>query len=164
MLGFVIGTLCLFGLIRVLRRGYGWHGYHHGFHGFHGHHRFARFGAFDGGWGHRGRHMRGRGGLKWLFWRLDATHGQEKVIIHEWETLRDTLQDVRGDMRQSRATAAALLRSEHLDGAALEDVWRQHDAVLGKVREKLSGAVGRIHEALDEQQRRQLAEWLEQGI
>ena len=152
MFGFVIGTLCLFGLIRVLRRGYGWRGSY----GWHGHHGFHGM--------RRGYRMHGRGGLKWLFWRLDATHGQEKVIISEWETLRDTLQDVRSDMRQSRASAAALLRAEHLDAAALQEVWRQHDAVLGKLRDKVGGAVGRIHEALDEQQRRQLAAWLEQGI
>ena len=148
MLGFFIGLASLFGLVHVLRRDYGHHPQHH-------HH---------GGCGPRGRHRRGRRfGKRWmrgLFERLDTTPGQEKVIRQALEDVMDEAGRARRAVPTMRSSIGAAFGSETLEESALEEAMAPADEGLARVRESLKGALGRIHEVLDDQQRQTLARWL----
>src|ERR1700678_438436 len=94
MLGFIVGTVCLIGLVKTLR----WGRYHRGGGG-------CGYGHHGGGWGRRGWDGRGYQGdhdggwgggwggpsvlLRALFQRLETTPGQEKVIVAAYEEMRD---------------------------------------------------------------------------
>lgn len=144
MFGFFIGTICLLGLIAVLRRGrrgcHGWHGGHH-----HRHH-------------HRGgqRHM-----LRFLFERLDTTPGQEKEIRGAIDDLFEEGRGLRREGRSSRDDVAKLLRTESLDETILGELFARHDERLRDMQKAFADALGRIHQALDPEQRAQLASLLE---
>lgn len=166
MFGFLVGTACLVGLIHVMkrRRGYarggcgpgGWGGGHWGHHGGWGRH---------GGWGHDGGDGGGRNPwwLRGLFSRLDTTPGQEKVIREVLGDLQQDGQSLRGEFRKARTDLASALRSETVDETALGEAFARHDEALERMRKGVVGALSKLHDALDERQRRLLAEWLESG-
>lgn len=194
MLGFIIGTLCLIGLIRVLRHGracgpgYGYGGWSgHGWgasrcggegpsgwdsprcHGGgepgcgadgeheRGWHRGGRHGAFGGGFGGFGPKMFLRG----LFERLDTTPGQEKVIFLAVDEVRDAMKSARHELGQSRADVAAAFGREHFDAETMGAVFSRHDDAIATVRKAFVGGLSKVHEALDERQRRIFAELIE---
>jgi Spy/CpxP family protein refolding chaperone len=188
MLGFIIGTLCLIGLIRVLRHGRacgpgygygGWSGHgwgasrcggegpsgwdsphcHGGGAGEHerGWHRGGRHGGFGGGFGGFGPKMFLRG----LFERLDTTPGQEKVIFLAVDEVRDAMKSARHELGQSRADVAAAFGREHFDAETMGAVFSRHDDAIATVRKAFVGAMSKVHEALDERQRRIFAEIIE---
>jgi hypothetical protein len=143
MFGFVIGTVCLFLLIGVLRRR---HGY--------------------GGWrGHRG--YRAGYGPRAFLWRLlrriDATPAQEKVVRDEAAALLDSAHGLRGDLKASGRDLAVALRDETLDRRKIESVYRKQDEILASLRNRLTDSLGRVHSTLDARQRNDLADLLERG-
>jgi uncharacterized membrane protein len=160
MFGFVFGALCLIGFVSVLRRrgwrrhGYGWHG-----HGWHGH-----------GWHGHGHGWRGGPGWRgggWMMYRafeaLDTSPGQEKAIRGALTELREALRELRPGVYDTRAQMARSLAAESFDAAGVEGlVERQLDS-LRRVGPVLSRVLGQIHEALDQDQRRRLARFLELG-
>jgi hypothetical protein len=183
MLGFVIGTLCLIGLIKTLRwgrRGYGscgygygggcgggygrrwggggWGGYrdHGGHHGWGGHHDH-REGGWEGGWGGPTVLLRG------LFRRLDTTPGQEKVIVAAIDEMRAAGREARGEIKASRADLAKAMRSPGFDEVMMGEMFARHDAALETLRKAGVGAMAKVHEALDEGQRARLADMIEAG-
>lgn len=199
MLGFIIGTLCLIGLIRVLRHGRacgpgygygGWSGHGwgasrcggegpSGWDSPHCHGGGAGGGAFGsaepgcgaGGGGERGWRRGGRAGgfggfggfgpkmfLRGLFERLDTTPGQEKVIFLAVDEVRDALKSARQELGQSRADVAAAFGHEHFDAETMGAVFSRHDDAIATVRKAFVSAMSKVHEALDEQQRRIFAE------
>src|SRR6476659_6155874 len=116
MLGFLIGTVCLIGLIKTLR----W--------GRHGHDGYG--GGCGGGYGRRGwgggdswgdqDHRGGWGGgrnvmLRGLFHRLDTTPGQEKAIKAALEELYEAARSARGEVSAARADVAKVMRSPAVD-------------------------------------------------
>ncbi|HEX9622572.1 MAG TPA: periplasmic heavy metal sensor [Polyangiaceae bacterium] len=133
MFGFLFGTACLVGLALVIARG-------------------RRHGRF-----------RYRFGLGHVLERLDTTPGQEKVIRTALDELHEQAREVRGELKETRRDLAQALRGETLDVALVHDVFRRHDDSLGKLRQGGLGAFGRIHETLDERQRRTLADLIESG-
>ena len=159
MFGFVFGALCLFGFVRVLRRrgwrryGYGWHGHH-----------------WRGGPGWHGRGLQGGPGWRgggWLMYRafeaLDTSPGQEKAIRGAVTELREALSELRPEVYATRAELAQSLAAENFAAAGVEaTVERQLDS-FRRVGPLLSRALGQIHEALDPDQRRRLARFLELG-
>jgi len=155
MLGFVIGTLCLIGLVKVVRRGHGgrW-GRRHGCGG----------GGFaGGGWGGRGY---GRGPRAWLnriFSRLDTSASQEKVIVSAVDELLGAVRDMRGEGQASRVDIARLLADESFDAERMGELFARHDDALRKAREAFAGAFGKVHAALDANQRTELARLIESG-
>lgn len=171
MLGFVFGTVCLVALIKVLRHGHGgWryaHGCGHG--GWHGHHHGGHGGGFGGGgfgppWARGGW---GRGGgfgrdfmLRGLFSRLETTPGQEKVIKDAFEKVRETAREARTELRDT-SELTSLLRGETFDRTAAEGLSGKADASFAKVRVVIVEALAQIHEALDDRQRRILADLIE---
>lgn len=154
MFGFLIGFLSLFGLIAVLksgrRCGRGWHG--GGWHGRHGHH----------GW--HGEHGGGsRGWLRWISSRLDATRGQEKEIAQAVEEFLGKARELRREGKASRDDVAKVLRNDSLDETQLGELFSRHDDALRELQKAFAGALGRIHAALEPEQRAKLAELIESG-
>jgi uncharacterized membrane protein len=155
MFGFIVGAACLAGLIHMMRRrrcygrgGWGGWGHHH-------HH---------GGWGRGWDDDRGGGSPFWLrglFSRLDTTPGQEKVIREVVEELRNEASGFRGEVRRARGDLADALRSDNVDETALGEAFARHDDALTRVRKGVVGGLAKLHEALDERQRRLLADFLE---
>ncbi len=145
MFGFVIGTICLFLLVGVLRRRHGYAGWHGNCHG--GHHR---------GYGPRAFLWR-------LLRRIDATPAQEKVFRDEADGLRETARGLRGELRASGHDLAAALRDENLDRQKLESIYRKQDELLAALRQRLTESLSRIHSTLDARQRAELADLLERG-
>ncbi len=152
MFGFLIGFACLVGLIAVLKRGHrcgrGWHG------GWHGGGR--------GGW-RRGR-RRGPGAfLGFVFDRLDTTPSQEKEIRAAVEELFDKGAEMKREARTSRKDVARLLRTESLDETILGEAFARHDERLRELQKAFADALGRVHQALDAEQRARLADFLERN-
>jgi len=133
MFGFVIGTICLFLLIGVLRR----RGLHRG----HGRRAF----------------------LWRLLRRIDATPAQEKVFRDEAAGIWETAGGLRESLKASRQDLATVLREEALDKQKLEAMFRKQDEILAGLRERLSESLGRVHATLDARQRSQIASLLERG-
>jgi len=150
MIGFFIGTVCLLGLIGVIRRG-----------------RRGGCGHHQGWGGHGGGGFRGRGPrffLRRLFSELGTSPSQEKVIVAAAEELQSTLATMRGEFGASRNDLAQAMRGESFSAEALGELFGRHDEALRKVREVATGALARVHEVLDEKQRATLASFIEQGI
>lgn len=147
MFGFVVGTLCLVGFVSVYRRR-GW-----GRHGFHGYHagRHGRFGR-RGGWA-----------LYRAFEELDTSPGQEKAIRGALGELKSSFDELRPELRAVRSQVAQTLTAESFDGPEFEASLDRQVQALGRVRPVVAHTLGRIHEALDPDQRRRLARFLEAG-
>lgn len=176
MLGFLIGTACLIGLIATLRRGHGcgyaygggcggggyqrWGGHHHHHHGHGGFggYREEREGrrGWRGGWGPRAW-------VAMLSQRLDLTPAQEKVVRQSFEEVRDSMRKGRGELRDTRKDVARAFRAGSFDAVLMGETFSRHDNAIDEVRKAVTGALARIHEALDEGQREKLAEILEEG-
>lgn len=176
MLGFLIGTACLIGLIKVLRGGscgrgsYGWGGGGRGWGGrFSGHHRHDRGEYEDDGpppwarWGGR----RGWGGpgffLRGLAEHLDASREQEKVIADAVREVRDEGGKWREEARRSRADLGKAMRSESFDEVLLGELFSRHDTAIEAMRRSAMGAMAKVHAVLDDAQRARLAELIEHG-
>ena len=101
--------------------------------------------------------------LRMLFERLDTTPGQEKAVVAAVESVHAKLREHKEELARSRADLARALRGEQLDTGALEAAFARHDAALADVRKTALEALGKVHEALDERQRRDLADQLDAG-
>jgi Spy/CpxP family protein refolding chaperone len=146
MFGLVIGTLGAVGLFSVARGRFGRRC------GYHGH---ARRGFGGGG--------RRSWPLRWLFERLDTTPGQEKAIVSALDELRENRKALREEMAQSREDLARAVRGGMIDDATLEESFARHDRLLARLRVSFVEAMKKAAEALDEGQRKALADLLEGG-
>ena len=179
-IGFAIGTLCLIGLVRAVarRRAYGFSpygGYAYGFGGHHGgfgchrrgfgrHHDHGRHhdlwgddgmprhGDREGPWG------RGRGVVYSLLGKLEATPGQEKVILAALDELKEIARGLRGIGRDVRADVARAIRGSMLDDVALEGATARIDDATLKLRAAARAAIAKIHDVLDDRQRKMLGD------
>ncbi len=145
MFGFFFGTLCLIGLVRLVGRGR-WRRRH----GFYGHGFYRGYGP--------------RGALNALLARLDTAPGQEKVIHQAVSDFVDQARAEGREVRDTRRAVAEALRGERLDEARLNEVFGRHDAALDNVRRAGVDALRKVHEALDERQRKILGDLLESGF
>jgi Heavy-metal resistance len=148
MFGIFLGILCLVAFVAV------WRGrFRRGCHGGYGYGR--RFG--------RGRRFARGGyfGLYRLFEELDTSPGQEKAIRSALDELRQTFGAMRPRLKETRHSVAAAFSNEAFDADAIE---RALDAPLQDVshgRGALVSAIAKIHEALDAEQRRRLARFVD---
>jgi hypothetical protein len=177
MFGFLFGTLCLIGLIKVARHGRGWNGGCHG-------RGYGGYGGYGGGWGHhRGGHhgwhddgdahgswrerVRGYGGgkffLRAMFQRLDTTPGQEKVITQAFEDLREKGRAAKTELKAARVEVGKAMRSASFDEVAVGTATAQVEAVIDSMRKAAIDAFAKVHEALDERQRGMFADFIENG-
>lgn len=147
MLGFLFGTACLVGLIVMLKRGR--FGRHHGYGP-----PWAREADCEGRSGHR------FGPLGFVFRRLDTTPGQEKTIRDASDELMEQLRSGRKELKKSREDIADAMRADYFDPEKLGEVFARHDAELVELRKTAVASLSRVHETLDERQRRELAEIL----
>jgi Spy/CpxP family protein refolding chaperone len=162
MLGFLFGTVCLIGLVKVARGscyGYAGHGWGRGGGG---------FGGEDGprGWHRGGGRSRGFGPrffLRAIFERLDTTPGQEKVIVQAADELKGALHDAKEALRDTRGDFARVIRGDVVDEAALTDIFVKHDTVISETRRTAVEAIRKAHEALTEEQRSKVADFIERG-
>lgn len=95
--------------------------------------------------------------------RLDTTPGQEKVIRAAFDGLMGQLHDARGEFRGTRADIAQAIRGEDLDRGAVAGVFERHDVVIHRLRQSGLDAFSKVHETLDERQRKILSEMVESG-
>ncbi|HMJ52381.1 MAG TPA: hypothetical protein VK540_09900 [Polyangiaceae bacterium] len=189
-IGFAIGTICLIGLVRAVarRRWYGfspYRGYAYGFGGhpggFGGHHRgfgghHRGFGRHHGPWHHdeawgedsppwRGDRerpwSRGHGVVYSILGRLEATPGQEKAILTALDELKEKARELRGAGRDVRADVARAIRGPMLDDVALEGATARIDDATLKLRAVARAAIAKIHEVLDDRQRKMLADMID---
>jgi Spy/CpxP family protein refolding chaperone len=152
MLGFLFGTVCLIGLIKVLRRGRGWHGYGH--YGHHGH----GYGPSAGSGGPR------RWFLRSVFERLETTPGQEKAIVAALDELRENRKVLRVEAEQTRGDLGRAVAGGLIDDSTLEETFARHDRQLAQLRVSFVEALKKITEVLDERQRKQIAGLLDGGF
>jgi Spy/CpxP family protein refolding chaperone len=185
MFGVIFGSLCLAVTIAMFVRRHRWHAWGHGacghaaylgesFHDrlhFHHlrHHGHHHHGHHHHGWGAHGHHgwSAGRGGsrgvLRGLFTRLDTTPGQEKAILTALDGLRERVHSARQELLGAGKELAAAFGGELLDQAALEALFARKVALGQAVGEELRAFIAVVHEALDPEQRRRLAELIEDG-
>jgi len=149
MLGFIIGTVCVIGLVKVLRRTRGYCGGRFG---------YGPYRAYGG------RHGGPRWFMRSLFERLETTPGQEKAIVSAFEQLRENRHLIREEMQQTRADLARAVGSGWIDDHTLEESFARHDRVLAQLRVALVEALKTATEALDDRQRKQLAALIERGL
>lgn len=168
MFGFVVGTLCLVGLVGMIGHGRHAHGYAHGY----GRRGFGRrFGRWHGhhgrgGWG-GGEGQRGFGGpgfarvaAEVVKRRLRIDEDQEGIVDHAVADLRAAVSEFSEALKASRADIAAAFRGETVDDAALAAVFTHHDEELARTRRTVVSALKQIHAVLDEEQRGTASEWL----
>lgn len=176
MLGIIIGTACLIGLVKVLRHGRGGYGYGRGGcgrGGWGGGGRFRGHHDHDGGCGQDegGFRRRGWGGwgggpgffLRAIIDQLDATPEQEKVIVAAFREVRNEAAKNREEMRKSREDLAKAMRSPGFDEVLLGELFARHDTTIEGMRRAFTGALAKVHVVLDEKQRNDLAEIIENG-
>lgn len=157
MLGFILGTVCLIALVKVLRRGRGWHGYGYGPHGY-GHGGHGRYETMGGGGGPR------RWFLRSMFQRLETTPGQEKAIVAAIDELRENRRVVHEELQQTRGDVARVVAGGLVDDNSLEDTFARQDRLLAQLRVSFVEAMKKITEVLDERQRKQIADMLQGGF
>jgi hypothetical protein len=177
----MIGYMVLGGLMAVvfskmlrMRHGGCWRGWHHhrGWrHRGWGHHQPYGPGGWDemrgdDGYGpdFGGGRRRGVGfAVRFLSDRLEATPAQERQIAQALEDLRAEVEPLRDEGKKTRSDLAAALRRPSLDEVLFGELFARHDEAMDKARKAFMGAVGKLHEALDERQRERLATLVERG-
>ena len=183
MIGCVLATVGVIGLLKMAHHrhhGYGYrfggygcgarlrHHLHHGHHGFgggfgepDGADDMGGFGAgFGGGMGRGfGRRFLMRGVLD----RLETTPAQEKVIFAAVDEFRDEAKKFRGELRKSRADVAAAFRKPSFVEVLLGELYARHDTAIEGLRKAFVGVGARVHDVLDEKQRARLADIIESG-
>lgn len=174
MIGFLIGTLCLMGFVKTLRRArYGHRG------------GYASCGPAMGPWGHH-HHRRGPWGhpfredggpwasphavdparfwLRGLFERLATTPGQERVILEAVSALRAQGLEFRAAAEATGDAAARAFRADSFEVGVIGDAFAKQSLALEGAQKAVVEALHKVHEALDERQRRLLAELLDRGL
>lgn len=171
MLGFIVGTACLFGLIRTLRCG----GCHRGGYGDGGGCGGGRCGGRWGGdehghghgrWGHRGGGRWDDGAavrfmLRPLFERLATTPGQERVILDAADAMRARVAASKEALRATAGDAAKAFRGERFDEGVMGESFAKQDEALEATQKAVFEALQKVHDALDERQRRDFADHVE---
>lgn len=150
MIGFVIGTACLAGLVAMRRRACGGRG----------------AGACAGGGSAFHGHGDGRGpsrSLRRLFWHLGASREQARALRDAAASVREVAFARAGEVRRTRDDVAEALRGESLDSARIEAAFARHDEALAAMRTAVRDALAKVHATLDAKQRDRLADLLEWG-
>lgn len=201
MIGFIVGTVCLIGVIRLIRgrrHGSCGHGYGRGC-GYTSHHGGARDCGGGGGWRrHHGgppwqRYDRGdsyggergewgepsdrgdrddggdhgdRGGpvmLRGLFERLQTTPGQERVIAEALRELRGAFKKAADEKAKGAKQVAEALRGDDFKVENMAEAFVHLESSVEAVRDASFSALAKIHDALDDKQRRLLADLVGRG-
>jgi len=155
MIGFIMGTACLIGLIAIwTRQRHGYYAFADGRHGYHRHR-----GDYERGFGW---HARGRGGMALyrLFDRLDTSPGQEKAIKNALEEAREQLTMVRQPLDELRSDLGEAMQRDDFDRAQVEMLFTRGEGRLKEARAAVIEALERVHAALEPEQRKQLGKFV----
>ena len=145
MFGFIVGTLCLVGLVKVATGGR--HHWHH----------------------HRHHHGRGRGRGRSGFWRAGAEvvkrklrldEDQGDIVDHALKDLADSAKELKAVLKDSREDVADAFRGDKVDDASLAAVFARHDEEIVSARRGIVSSLKQIHAVLDDDQRERAADWL----
>lgn len=136
MFGFLVGTICLVALVKVVRGGGHW-----------GHHA-----------GGRRRWM-----LRYAFERLGTTPGQERVIEEVVDEVERKGRAVREEISKLRADIARSMRGENFDTATAREAMDRQQTLIDELRNAAIAGMQKIHEALDPEQRKRVGDLLEFG-
>jgi hypothetical protein len=98
-----------------------------------------------------------------LLEHLDATPAQEKVIAAAFHELRDQAVKSRDELGKTRADVGKVMRGPNFDEVLFGELFARHDTALESMRKAAMGALGKVHEVLDERQRARLADLIEHG-
>jgi len=148
MIGFVIGTACLAGLVAMRRRAC----------------RGCGAGACGGGG--NACHGYGRGpmrSLRRLFWHLGVSREQARTLRDAAATVREAAFARAGEVRRTRDDVAEALRAESLDSTRIDAAFARHDEALTAMRSAVRDALAKVHATLDAKQRARLADLVEWG-
>jgi Spy/CpxP family protein refolding chaperone len=165
-MGFLFGTACLVGLLVMVAK--------------HRHHRWGgrcgRGGFGGGGHGPWDEPWSGGPGSRWggggffrqqllrhLSVRLGATPGQEKVIASAADEALEAGRAAHEAMRATKKDVAEVFAGPAFDESLLGDVFSRQDDAIRSLRLAVSGALGKVHEVLEPEQRARLAELLARG-
>ncbi|MEQ1502098.1 MAG: Spy/CpxP family protein refolding chaperone [Myxococcota bacterium] len=160
MFGFVFGTVCLIGLMGVVR---GHHRHHHdGWHHQRGW-RAGRHGGFRRGHREgRGRadgSMFGRAAAEVIKRRLHVDEDQEGIVDHGLADVRAAVEEFGSVVAETRTELAGAFRGEAVDEATLAAVFARQDDELARARRDVVSALKQIHAVLDPEQRAEAADW-----
>lgn len=158
MFGFIVGTLCLIGLVRVVSGGHRSHWGHRGGCGHHHHGRGGRKGR-----GRIGPNGFWRAGAEVLKRRLDLDEDQGDIVDHALRDLRDSTKEFKEVLKDSRDDVADAFRGDKVDDATLAAVFARQDEELASTRRGVVSALKQIHSVLDDEQRQKAADWLGSG-
>lgn len=173
MIGFLFGTMCLFGFAGLMKASFIHH--HHGAyaHGHGGGCHGGRWGGHGGGRGRRGGFAfdeegpRGDGFARAfgeiLKRRLRIDEDQEGLVDHALIDLRAAVKELATVLKDSRKSLADAFRGEKVDDAALAASFGQHDEAITRARRDVVSALKQVHAVLTPEQRAQAADWLAQG-
>ena len=101
--------------------------------------------------------------LRGLFTRLDTTPGQEKAIVAAVEELMETGRQVHKQGRTAREALAEAMRQPGLDSTTLAGARGKMQGAIDTMSQAVERALSTVHEALDDRQRRTLADLIEEG-
>jgi Spy/CpxP family protein refolding chaperone len=157
MIGLAIGlgALGFFIAHRARRRAWA-HGYGGGYGG-------GGCGRGHGGWG-PGHYGRGRHDwLRFVSHHLDTTPAQERVIQREVRTLLETARDARRSAMSGRADLARAVGGPVFDTDAANAGFAGVTAAASTVQTQAIESLRKIHEVLDDEQRKELSQLIEGG-
>lgn len=174
MFGFLLGTVCLLGLVGGFAQRAMWRR-HHGYGGCHaggshgggchggGHYGGGRWGGRFGG--RRGRPDRmgegfARAAGEVFKRRLHIDEEQEPIVDHALVDLRKTLKELGDELKESRAAISGAFAGEAVDDAALATAFARQDDAIARSRREVISAMKQVHAVLDADQRKHAAEWL----
>lgn len=136
MFGFLVGTVCLIALVKVVRGG--------------------------GRWGHHAGGRR-RWAMRYVFEKLGTTPGQEKVIEEVADELERKGRAMREELNKLRADLARSMRGEAFDTAQAREAMDRQQTLIDELRSAAIAGMQKIHEALDPEQRKRVGDLLEFG-
>jgi hypothetical protein len=156
MLGLAIGLGAVGFLIWRRRRrggGCGGPGFRRGWRGRHNRDGYHDYGYWYGG---------GGGGRDWWLGHvsreLDTTPAQERVIQREVHAVIDKARDARRGLRDGRGDLSRAVSGPEFDDGAAAAAFVPAEHAIGEVRGAAIDALRKIHEILDDEQRKRLGE------
>lgn len=102
--------------------------------------------------------------MGWLHRRVGTRPEQEQELEAAIdELLAEIKEELRAELRRSREDLGQIMGEDEFDAGQMGDLFSRHDETLGRLRRALVGALARIHDVLDPEQRGRLAELLRAG-
>lgn len=99
--------------------------------------------------------------MGWLLGRLEATPDQERVIRSEVDAFLEKGTVLERELRLSRDDIAKAVRAESFDEDVMGESFARQDDRLRELRGAFVGSLAKIHDVLDERQRKRLADLLD---